>query len=454
MVQATGRSWPWVLGALLLVLVVALALRFGTNVLKKGATFDEPYIVPPIENLVNEGWSVANAIDFKETKGPAFIWAYAIGGEMLGGELNSLRLVSIVFFVLGAVPLLWIARRCGLGGPSLLVVAALYVLLPYNAGLGQLVMSEPSFICGSLLLVCLFVWGFGTSKESEARILGPIAFGVVLSILLHHRMHAVALAGAACLVAFERDRWRSWPWWLACVAAGLSRVPLLIRWGGFVSPSYQSAHGLGFSADSLTYLAAACLPFTALFLWTALAESEYRTRRWLVWAGGAIGLALGLFASPSLTEVLPLEDIQPRRFLGIMATAVRTIAPSPGGQWFVFVVLSAIGAASLGALTAVAWQKPATNQQAVVTRFLALTVLTGWGLYALTHSVVYDRYVVPWAAIVPIVWVATFRKWALVLQALGLAAILCWQVWRWLVSMPSEAGPDGGIVQAALTLMS
>jgi hypothetical protein len=435
-VHPESSWWPWSIGALLLVLVVALTVRYGTNVLGMGTTFDEKYIVVPIQALLNEGWSVTNAIDFKETKGPTFIWAYAIAGEALGARLNALRLVSILFFVLGAAPLLWIARRCGVGGPSLLLVAAFYVVLPYNAALGQLVMSEPSFVCGSLLLTSLFVWGFGRSGASEVRVLGPIAFGLVLSILLHHRIHAVAIAGAACLVAFERDGWRSWPWWLACAAAGLSRVPLWIRWGGLVSPSYQSAHGFGFGPDSLTYLAAAVLPVTLLFLWPVLTESQYRSRRWLVWAGGAIGLALGLFASPSLAERLVLEDLEPRRFLGITATAVSMIAPSANAQWFVFVVLSTTGVASLGAMAAIAWQRPVTNQQALVTRFLTLTLVTGWALYVPTRSVVYDRYVLPWAALVPIVWVLTFRKPALALQALGLTALFCAYVWKLLIKMP------------------
>ena len=75
-VQSADRTWAWAVGGVLLVLVVALALRYGTNVLDKDAFFDEPYTIVPIENLVNEGWTVAHALDYKETKGPAFIWTY------------------------------------------------------------------------------------------------------------------------------------------------------------------------------------------------------------------------------------------------------------------------------------------------------------------------------------------------------------------------------------------
>ena len=42
----------------------------------------------------------------------------------------------------------------------MLAVAGLYALLPHNAVLGQLVMSEPSFVFGALWLMWVFVWGF------------------------------------------------------------------------------------------------------------------------------------------------------------------------------------------------------------------------------------------------------------------------------------------------------
>ena len=198
-------SRMWLLGAICLVLVVGLVLRYTTNVRAKGPTFDERYIGPPIVSLIDEGWSVKNAIDFEETKGPALIWTYAMVGELVGSDLNRLRLISVAFFVLGSVPLLLIGRACGLAGPWLLVVAALYVLLPHNAVLGQLLMSEPLFVFGSLWLMWVFVWGFGESATAGRRVMGPVVFGAILAILLHNRIHCAAFGAAAVLVAWERD---------------------------------------------------------------------------------------------------------------------------------------------------------------------------------------------------------------------------------------------------------
>jgi len=435
------KTLIWMIGSVLLVLVVGLVGRHGTNVLEKSAFFDEGNIRVPIDNLVADGWSVSRAIDFEETKGPAMIWTYAVWGSLLGGDLNSLRLLSVLFFILGVVPLLLICKRCGLRGPQLPLAAGLYVLLPYNTALAQLLMSESSFVFGSLCLTYLFMWGFGTTTDTQRRVLGPVLFGVMLSILLHHRIHAVAFAGGACLVAFERDRVRSWPWWLACVAAGLSRVPLWIRWGGLVSPQYQGAHDLGFGLESVTYLAAALLPVTAVFLWPALTDARHSTRRWLVWVGAATGLGLGLLASPSMVETLAYLDNEPRRFLGIVNSAIQTVSSAPTAHWIMLLVLATAGAASLGAMTAIAWQYRVTSPRGMIMRLQLLTIVTGSGLYAATHSGVYDRYILPWVVLTPILWMAALRRWMLTAQILALAAMLGWMTWNLLLRMPESTAP-------------
>ena len=198
--KSPGNSWLWYTSAVLIVVLVALGLRYGTNVLDRPSAFDERHIRVPIDNLVGEGWSVETAIDFVETKGPTMIWVYAVGARVLGSELNDYRLLSVLLFAGGVVPLLLLCRRCGMDGPALPAVAALYVLLPHHAVLGQLLMSEPLFVFGALWLMWAFVWGFGTSRVSQRAVLGPIVFGVILSVLLHLRIHAVAFAGAAALV--------------------------------------------------------------------------------------------------------------------------------------------------------------------------------------------------------------------------------------------------------------
>ena len=422
------------LGAFLLVLITAIALRYATNVLDKGAVFDERYIRVPIDDLLARGWSVETAIDFTETKGPTLIWAYAIGGELLGPELNRLRLVSVIFLVVGAVPLLLMGRHFGLSGPALPVVAGFYMLLPQNPAIGQLLMSEPLFVCSSLWLLWAFVWGFGDSVETQRSIAGPVAVGVILSILLHLRIHAVAFAAAMVLVAFERDRQRSWPWWVACALAGLSRVPLMIRWGGLVSPEYQSAHGLGLNLDALTYLVAALVPMTAVLLWPGLLSRRPGAHRWIL-GGAAIGLVLAIVAQPSFTETLTILGRDIKRYLGFVVLALRRITDSPGLQALLVGVLAVTGAAAMGALGSIGWERRALDRLGVAYRLQFWTLVTGCCLYGVTDAVVFDRYLLSWAVLMPIVWVVALPRTALGLQGALLLTLQCWYVWRLLIRL-------------------
>jgi hypothetical protein len=430
------------IGALLAVLVVAVALRYGTNVLDKGPVFDEGFILEPIQDLLARGWSVETAIDFRETKGPVFVWAYALAGTVLGADLNDLRLVSAVFFCAGVVPLLLICRACAgtdapardrLSGTGLLAVAAFYALLPHNAVLGQLLMSEPSFVFGSLWLLWAFVWGFGTSRDDQHAIVGPLVFAVILAALLHHRVHAVAFGAAAALTAFQRDGLRSWPWWAACGAAGLARLPLWVRWGGLVAPEYRSMHDVGLSPDSLTYLAAAMVPLTVLFLWPGFTGAAARPRRRLIWAGAGVGLVLVLVAMPALSDTLPFGERRIPRFLGLTSTALRTVTGSPALQALLLGALSVLGAASMGAVAAVGLQRPPGDRLGVVWRLALWTLVAGSALYVFTRALVFDRYLLPWAILLPIAWMAALPRALQVVQALILAAIFARHAWNLLL---------------------
>ncbi len=431
--EPTSNDRPWMIGAVVLVLITGIALRYATNILDKGTVYDERYIRVPIDDLLARGWSVETAIDFTETKGPTLIWSYAIGGQLVGPELNDLRLVSVFFFVTGVVPLLLVARRCSLAGPALPLVAGCYMLLPRNAAMGQLLMSEPSFIWWSLWLLWVFVWGFGDSRETQRAVVGPVLVGVLLAILLHLRIHAVAFAAAIVLVAFERDRWLSWPWWTACAVAGLSRVPLMIRWGGLVSPEYQGAHGLGLAPASLTYVVAAVVPMTAVLLWPALLERRCATRRWMIALGAGLGLVLAVAARPALAETMTILDFDVRRYLGMTALVVAKITGSPLLQAVLLGALAVTGAAALGAMGSIGWTASPQDRVGVVHRLQFWTLVTGCGLYVLTDSVVYDRYLLAWAVLMPIVWVASLSRRVLGAQGLLLLAIASWSVWRFLI---------------------
>jgi len=443
----------WLAAPLLVLLALALALRYGTDIHAKGQTVrDEELMITPIRDIVEEGWSVRTAIDFEETKGPAFIWPYAALAPFFGCDfddmtftvvkprastpsprdrvretrvaettaIHGLRLISITFFVLTGIPLAFLARRFGVQGPALALAALLFALLPYNAVTGQLLMSESSFMLPAVCLMLIFLWGFGDSPKQERRLIGPILFAIVLSILLHNRPHTVALAVATCFIALERDWERSWPWWLACLAAGLSRLPLYERWGGLVSPEYQDVVGLGFRLDSLTYLAAALVPCTAVFLWPALFDRTMRGRRMPVVVGAAIGLVLAIVASPNLA---PWRGGEGGWYLGVVASAMQVLRGHEDLQAIAVGVLAVAGVASIGALTALSWRLPAETTDGAAGRFLTWTIFIGWSLYAFTEGFVFDRYLLVWMMLLPILWMRWLPRWLLAAQIIALAAI-------------------------------
>ncbi len=417
--------------AALLVLAVSMGMRYGTRVLHAPATFDEPYIAAPITDILHQGWSFRTAIDFEETKGPGLIWFYAAAGEVVGDSLNDLRLISLALFALGVVPLLSIARRCGIHGQSLIAVSGLYALLPYHAVLGQMVMSEPAFVLQMLLACWLFLHGlfFPGSRWWSLPL-----FVIALSVVLHNRVHGVALAAGVCLVAFERGGVRgARPWVIACAIAGLSRLPLWLHWGGLVSPRFQHVHGLGVSFSGQTYLLATYAPLVAVFLWPVLVGSEFRARHWLIALGAAVGLLLSIFAMPNLNQTSMFEGIPVHQYAGITATMIRTISANQSLQAIMISALATLGGAGLGSLGVIAWTSTTMQVRGVVERLQFWLLAAGLAMYAASATPVYDRYALGWAILLPIIWMQRLPRWLLIAQAMGLTAIAAILTSNWLM---------------------
>jgi hypothetical protein len=419
--------------AVAVLLLVGVGLRLATGVGGLEPQWDEPVMQPIVARIVDEGWSLETAVDYEDTKGPVFFWLYALPAGVVGADVGSLRVVSLVLFVLAGVPLGLIAVLCGLRPTQTAAAAGLYALLPYNAVLGQLFMSEPSFLLGSLLVLLTYAWATASPPNSRARRLGPVLFGVLVALLLHHRPHVAACAGAIVLVATARDGGRSWPWWTACVVAGLVRLPLLIRWGGLVTPEYQERMGFGLRLESLTYLLVALLPCTLLLLWPACARAAGRQRHVVVGAGAFVGLLLGLLAAPDLEATTHGRRV----FMGMVATTLGPLGDSTAAAMLT-VVLAALGGAALAAtLGAAAGGGAHTRTRAgtvasSVAWVAAVTVLLGWAMYGLTRGHLFDRYLLPFVAYLPLLWV--FRlPWPLrAAQAAGLLILFVKLASSWL----------------------
>lgn len=425
------RDTVWFALAVSLVLAIALGMRFGTIVLATPATFDEPYIAAPITNILQQGWTFRTAIDFEETKGPGLIWLYAVAGEVVGGSLNDLRLISLALFVLGVVPLLSIARRCKLRGPAFIAIAGLYALLPYNAVLGQMVMSEPAFVLQMLVACWLFQHGIG---DARGRLWAIILFTIALSILLHNRVHGVALAAAVCLIAFERGGVRgALPWVIACTVAGLSRLPLWAHWGGLVSPRFQGVHGLGVSFAGQTYLLATYAPLVAAFIIPAMLRDDCGRRRFLIALGAIVGLLLSVLAMPNLAQSSMFENMVVMQYAGVTATAIRAVTTQPLMQSILIGLLATIGGAGLGALATLGWSSTVDQTSGVIERLQCWLLAAGLAMYAASATPVYDRYALGWAILLPICWWTQLPRWLLIVQMIDLLAIAAILTKNWLL---------------------
>ena len=414
----------WIFGAVALVTVVLFGLRWSSNILDKGPIYDEQYITVPIQALINKGWSIETAIDFEETKGPAMIWPYAFFGKMLGGTLNDLRLVSVWCSILGLAILSWIAVRSAVYRKSMYLVALGWLLLPYNIVFSEIVMGEVSFLLLSLLAVSAFIWGNEKNAPTSRRYVAPILYAIAIAVALHSRIHVVALAGGICFTAYALQGKQSWPWWVASIVAGLLRIPLWMRWDGLVSPEYQSLHGLGLRLESLSYLAAALFPFVGVFIITGWQVAKSKA---FIISAFALGVTLVYIAMPDLVVPQTIDFVnQNNRFQGIAASITTKLHSNATLQQALLALLAGIGLSGLAGL----WH--CRDKSAVIGRITFWSLAFGWLLYALTRGFVFDRFLLTWAFLLPIVWVRVLPKWLLVLQYSLLAIIAAYLVAVWL----------------------
>ena len=469
--RRSRNSGLWGLAGALLLVVVVLGLRTSTRIADRGPVFDERWITRPIAELLRKGWSVERAIDFQETKGPALIWPYALWGACFVGDVDevvpddvegggrgsamseawyspiaggpdpappqmlaTLRYFSMVCFVLGGVLLLLLAGACGVRGPPLLLVCLLYVLLPYQMIFGQIVMGEVSFVLVAMAMMVVVVWGMGDGRRTLHPWAGPVLYGLLLAVLLHSRIHAIAFAPAVCIVAWQRQDLRSWPWWVASLLAGLARLPLWSRWGGVVSSDFQNLHGFGLRFDSLTYLGAAMALPLGGFLLAWLIRWRREPLGWLPPLGLLVGLVLAVVAMPDMTvpSSLVLEETQDR-FQGLVASITLLVAGEGAFRSVLVGVACIVGLGGLGALVTLAHRWRLTGLAGVALRVQALTLGAGWLLYALTRGFVFDRYLLVWSVALPIAWLLLLPRWLLVLQTLALAATAAMLVNIWLL---------------------
>ena len=425
------RAWLIALAATSAVLVL-LRLALGTGAL--AITWDEKYAVPIIEAIRASDWSIASLLDYDDTKGPAFFWLYAAWGEVVGGEAVQLRWLSIIATALGAAAITGMLAPRERSVPGVLMIALLAVTLPYSAVLSQLVMSEATFVLGGVAMAVVAVRSLCRKGERMRRVVGPVCFGVLLAALLHHRVHVLALGGAVVVLALAVEGRRGWPWVVAALLAGLSRLPLYLRWGGLVGESFRERYSVGLRFDSLAYLLAALLPTIGLALVVMVMRRRQLGSAALgaMIAAGALGAALAVLAPPGVTS-----EVQDLRFAGPVASVLRPLATSPILLSVALAALAALGAMSLAGAMWLGWGESgsengvatATPMQRCGTRLACLTILFGWLLSALASGDVYDRYLIAFTFLWPLWCVRVMPRRIVIAQIAWQAAFTGLQVW-------------------------
>ena len=383
------------------------------------STFDERFMLPVVEELA-ERWPEPSVWwDFEDTKGPAFFVPAAVLFDA-GIGLGGLRLFNLLIAICSAGLVGMVVKK---GWCSAALTGLLLAFLPYHTVLSHLFMSEPSFVLGSIILGVLAT----TGPKGEPGLWRPMAFGLGLAILLHHRAHAVVPAAAATLVALQRDGSPAWRYVLAGLVAGILRLPLYMEWGGLVSPDYASRYGLGCSPEATVYLLGALAPL----VWVGVPLGWSRNPRLIAWVG-ILAVMIALVAGPDLSSTdggVRLDGTSPLRFQGLFATVLKELPVNT--QAFAMPLMVAVGTMGLAGLY-LRLPKPRLDEQDGFPQYGWYLLAFGCLLYVATRGAVYDRYLLCFAAGLPVLLVRHTPGWAVIAQG-GLWMLLTlWAANQWL----------------------
>ena len=413
-------GWQGALIAAMSVLGLWMLFSWLGFAAPRGSTFDEQFMMPVVEQLADRWPALSVFWDFEDTKGPAFLVPAAILFDA-GIGLNGLRFINLLVAVCSAGLMGMLVKK---NWHTAALAGVLLAVLPYHTVLSHLFMSEPSFVLGSIILGILAT----TGPKGEPGVLRPLAFGLGLTILLHHRAHAVVPAAAAVLVAFQRDGSPAWRYGLAAFAACMLRLPLYFEWGGLVSPEYASRYGLGFSPEAVVYLLGALAPL----VWFGIPLGWSKQPRLLVWVG-LLAIVIAVVAGPDLSStdggVRP-DGTFPLRFQGLFAAALLKLPI--GTQALALPLVVGVGAMGLTGLY-LQLPKVGLDEHDGFSRYGWYLLAFGCLLYVATRGAVYDRYLLCFGCGLPILLVRHAPGWAVAVQGCFWMLLTLWSASNWLL---------------------
>ena len=140
------------------------------------------------------------------------------------------------------------------------------------------------------------------------------------------------------------------------------------------------------------------------------------------------------FLKPIIWDNVPESidfGVQTERFQGIVSTAVRLVTGNVLLQQFLIAILAAVGLSGLIGLHMNSRTVDGSVYEAVIgIAFWSLAL--GWILYAFTEGFVFDRFLLVWAFLLPIIWWKLLPRCLFALQCIAMGIIVVRLVVVWL----------------------
>lgn len=381
------RRW-WGLGVLLLAFVVSIGTTHGYRQ-------DEPaHAAFTVHLAEHPTWDSIRTYEGSrnyEAKGPFLFLVGAAWGSAFGMNLLNLRILSLLFGILGVVLFAKLVEASTTDPPP--GAATAIVVLPYFSFLALTYHTDVA----SLALGLAAILGYSRNVE-VLRLASWVGAVAATSALLWTRIDAAvipAAVGLACLLRgpLPRAPGPLGPWlgrvparlWIGLALPFLLLLPLLVAWGDFLPPSARNRPIPLALRPTPSNLSFGLCVVGLLFAPFALRGFDRSRSTWLVAAAG-----LGLFlAFPVVFEAEGQGD----RFLGLLRSASLATGLPGGIIQAALAALCVSGVLALrtilqGALRAA----PAAAMQAVAV-LLTLLALVARG------PVIFERYLLPVTAL-------------------------------------------------------
>ena len=350
--RTIAASWPPVLVYLILVLSIFLGDRSIS-----APQHDQDRFHYQVVRHFDATWPAIDITDYGTATGPGYHYVMATVSQVIGHDLDDLRLVSMIF---GAILLIAVAGWCA---TVVSVRAASFLTMPFAASIyvigSGLYVHTDNF--GWMLVVLLL----GPLVFMAQRPLDFIATGFLALLAVSVRQIFIWTLGPMILAGLLTSplgrvlpeglrgggpgNTASWKPLIAALLCSIPAVLVLMSffgvWGGLVPPRFQTLHASKYSLVAYGYglaLVGLYAPFFLLMVPAPRALLE-QTRGWVV-AFAVLGAVLAL-VGPSTADAT-----QGRH--GAPVWMLVEYGPVIGDRSVVLAIMSAFGAGALALLVA------------------------------------------------------------------------------------------------------